>query len=45
MSHYPHSFQSVDHHPYDVKKPHYYAPMDTNIATLNGEVSQEQLEY
>lgn len=38
-------FQSVDHQRHDAKKPHYYAPDGHQLATLNGEVSQEQLEY
>nr|VXZ88678.1 NADH oxidase [Klebsiella pneumoniae] len=44
MSHYPHLFSPLTINGMTLK-PHYYAPMGTNMATLNGEVSQEQLEY
>ncbi len=43
MSHYPHLFSPLTINGMTLK-PH-YAPMGTNMATLNGEVSQEQLEY
>lgn len=43
MSHYPHLFSPLTINGMTIKL--YYAAYGTNMYTLNGEVSQEQLEY
>lgn len=45
MSHYPHLFSPLTINGMTLKNRIIMPPMGTNMATLNGEVSQEQLEY
>ncbi len=45
MSHYPHLFSPLTINGMTIKNRIIMPPMGTNMATLNGEVSQEQLEY
>ncbi|QME61993.1 FAD-dependent oxidoreductase [Escherichia fergusonii] len=45
MSHYPHLFSPLTINGMTIKNRIIMPPMGTNLASLNGEVSQEQLDY
>ena len=45
MSHYPHLFSPLTINGMTLKNRIIMPPIGTNMATINGEVSQEQLEY